>query len=73
MATNKELLNKGIKYLAGSLPLIFVGPAVIYNAFINKENGWHYLVLAVGIIFCGIGVYLAFLGLKIMVKSLFNE
>ena len=73
MATNKELLNKGIGYLAGSLPLIFVGPAVIYNAFINKQNGWHYLVLAVGIIFCGIGVYLAFLGLKIMVKSLFND
>lgn len=73
MATNKELLNKGIKYLAGSLPLIFIGPAVIYNAFINKHNSWHYLVLAFGIIFCVGGVYLAFLGLKIMVKSLFND
>ena len=73
MATNKLLLNKGIKYLGGALPLLFIGPAVIYNAFINKQNTWHYLVLAIGIILCGIGVYLAFLGLKIMVKSLFND
>ena len=73
MATNKELLNKGIKYLGGALPLLFIGPAVIYNAFMNKENVWHYLVLAFGIIFCIAGVYLAFLGLKIIMKSLFND
>ena len=73
MATDKLLLNKGIKYLAGALPLLFIGPAFIHNAFVNKQNIWHYLVLAIGIIFCGIGIYLAFLGLKIMVKSLFND
>ncbi len=73
MATNKLLLNKGIKYLAGSLPLLFIGPAIIYNAFVNKQNVWHYLVLVIGIIFCGFGIYLAFLGLKTMVKSLFND
>jgi hypothetical protein len=37
MATNKELL-KGIKYTS-LYPIIFLGPAVIYNAFMNKENG----------------------------------
>jgi hypothetical protein len=35
MGTNKELLSKGIKYLGGALPLLFIGPS-IYNAFINK-------------------------------------
>ncbi|NRT12599.1 DUF6095 family protein [Flavobacterium sp. 14A] len=73
MATNKELLTQGIKYLAFALPLLFIGPAIIYNAFINKENGWHYLVLAVGIIACIGAVYFMFKGLQTMVKGLFND
>lgn len=73
MATNKKLLSKGIKYLAWALPLLFIGPSVIYNAFINKQNVWHYLVLVIGIAICIGGVYLMFLGLKIMVQSLFND
>ncbi|TDE42721.1 hypothetical protein E0I26_12720 [Flavobacterium rhamnosiphilum] len=73
MATNKELLSKGIKYLAGALPLLFLGPAVIYNAFMNQQNVWHYLVLAIGIIACLAAMLLMFLGLKIIMKSLFND
>lgn len=73
MATNKELLSKGIKYLAWALPLLFIGPSLIYNAFINKQNGWHYLVLAFGIVICVGSVYLIFLGLKTMMRSLFND
>lgn len=73
MSTNKELLTKGIKYLAFALPIIFIGPALIYNAFINKENSWHYLVLALGIILCTGGVYMMFLGFKTMMRSLFND
>ncbi|MNS71966.1 hypothetical protein D3C72_1053580 [compost metagenome] len=73
MATNKDLLAKGVKYLTGALPLLFIGPAVIHNAFMNKQNVWHYLVLAIGIIICLVAVYLAFLGLKTMMKSLFND
>lgn len=73
MATNKVLLSKGIKYLAWALPLLFIGPSVIYNAFINKQNGWHYLVLVIGILICIGAVYLMFLGLKTMVQSLFND
>ena len=38
MPINKELLDKGIKYLLYALPLMFIGPSVIYNAFINKQN-----------------------------------
>ncbi|MDI5888076.1 DUF6095 family protein [Flavobacterium sp. LB2P84] len=73
MATNKELLSKGIKYLAGALPLLFLGPAVIYNAFMNQQNVWHYLVLAIGIIACLAAMLLMYLGLKIIMKSLFND
>lgn len=73
MSTNKELLSKGVKYLAWALPLVFIGPSVIYNAFINKQNVWHYLVLAIGIAICIGSIYLIVLGLKTMVRSLFND
>ena len=73
MATNKELLTKSIKYLSWSLPLLFIGPSLIYNAFVNKNNVWHYLVLAIGILTCLGAVYLLFLGLKTMMRSLFDD
>ena len=73
MATNKELLSKSIKYLAWALPLLFIGPSLIYNAFMNKQNVWHYLVLGIGISTCIGAVYLMFLGLKTMMRSLFND
>ena len=72
MKTNRTLLAEGIKYMAWALPLLFIGPTVIYNAFINKQNNWHYLVLAIGIT-CSVGaVYLAFKGLQTIMKSLFG-
>ena len=73
MSTNKELLSKGVKYLAWALPLLFIGPSLIYNAFINKENVWHYLVLGIGIMICFGAVFLMVLGLKTMMRSLFND
>ncbi len=73
MATNKELLSKGIKYLAWALPLLFIGPSGIYNAFMNKQNVWHYLVLAFGIMACIGAMYLMFIGLKTIMKGIFND
>ncbi|PZX94159.1 hypothetical protein DOS84_05915 [Flavobacterium aquariorum] len=70
---NKELLAKGIKYLTGALPLMFIGPTVIYNAFMNQHTDWHYLVLAIGIISCLASMYLMFVGLKIIMKGIFND
>lgn len=70
---NKEHLAKGIKYLTGALPLMFIGPTVIYNAFMNQHTNWHYLVLAIGIIACLGSMYLMFVGLKIIMKGIFND
>lgn len=72
MATNKEVLAKGVKYLFGGLPLMFIGPSVMYNAFMNKQTNWHYLVLFVGCTICIVSVLLAFKGLNLMVKALFD-
>jgi hypothetical protein len=73
MATNKDLLAKALKYLSGALPLLFIGPAVIHNAFMNQKTNLHYLVLAIGISLCFFGVYCLFIGLKTIMKSLFND
>jgi hypothetical protein len=73
MGTNKEVLSKGIKYLAGALPLFFIGPSLIYNAFMNKQNLWHYLVLAIGIIACLGAMFVMYMGLKTIIKSLFDD
>jgi uncharacterized membrane protein len=73
MADNKKLLDKGIKYMLWALPLMFLGPSVIYNAFINKQNAWHYLVLGVGIILCLLAVYFMFKGIKTLTDVLFNH
>ncbi|REH01790.1 DUF6095 family protein [Flavobacterium aquicola] len=70
---NKELLAKGIKYLTGALPLMFIGPTVIYNAFMNQHTNWHYLVLGIGIIACLASMYLMFKGLKIIMNGIFND
>mgnify|MGYP006186701945 CR=1 FL=1 len=73
MATNKELLAKGIKYLFGALPLMFMGPSFFYNALMNKQNNWHYLVLGIGIFICITAVSFMFKGIQIIMKSLFDE
>ncbi|KAF2334914.1 DUF6095 family protein [Flavobacterium daemonense] len=73
MATNKQLLGKGIKYMTGALPLMFIGPSMIYNAFMNQHTNWHYLVLGIGIVACLSSMVLIFLGLKIIMKGLFND
>jgi hypothetical protein len=52
---------------------MFIGPSVIYNAFMNQKNDWHYLVLAIGIIACLASMYLIFVGLKIIMKGIFND
>jgi hypothetical protein len=73
MATNKELISKGIKFLSGAVPLLFIGPAIIHNAFINKQNIWHYFVLVIGITASIAAIYLLFIGLNTIMKALFND
>ncbi len=72
MSTKKEQLGKGIRLLFGALPLMFIGPSVIYNAFMNKHTNWHYLVLAIGCILCILAVFLAFKGIKTLTDALFD-
>ena len=73
MSGNKKLLDKGIKYMLYALPLMFIGPSVMYNALINKHTMWHYLVLGVGIVLSLLAVYFMFKGIKTLTDVLFNH
>ena len=49
MATDKNILAKGVKYLSGALPLLFLGPIIINSAFKNQESPLYPYVLGLGI------------------------
>jgi len=73
MSTNKEVLNKGIKYLAWALPALFLGPTAIHFAFINKKQPLFPVILGIGTLVCVAAIYLIFKGIKTMMKGLFND
>lgn len=70
---NKKALYQGIQRTITAIPLMFIGPSLIYNAWINTHSNWHYLVLAVGFSICIYAVYRGFTGIKRMVAALFND
>lgn len=72
MGTNKSVLAKGVKYLAGSLPLIFLGPVVITSAFKNENHPLYVYVLVLGIIIALAAMFLIFKGITTVLKSLFD-
>jgi uncharacterized membrane protein len=72
MGTNKSVLAKGVKYLAGALPLLFLGPVVITSAFKNEKHPLYVYVLALGIIIALAAMFLIFKGITTVLKSLFD-
>ncbi|MCF4100899.1 DUF6095 family protein [Gillisia sp. M10.2A] len=70
--TNKELLGKGIKYLAGALPLTLIGPSVLYSAFNNQNHPLYIVVLIVGALACIGAIFLMYKGINTLIKSLFD-
>lgn len=73
MATNKELLSRGVKKLFIALPLMFIGPSIYYNALMNKHTSWHYVAIGIAVLVCLLSIYLAFRGIKTITDALFNE
>lgn len=73
MATNKKTLTKGISYMSWALPALFIGPAIIHFAFINKLQPIYWLILSIGIFVCLTGIILVFMGISTIIKSLFEK
>lgn len=70
--TNKEILVKGIKYLAGALPLSIMGPTIIYSAFNNQDHPLYIPILILGILAGIAAIFLMFKGIGLIMKALFD-
>ncbi|WP_159799071.1 DUF6095 family protein [Flavobacterium sp. MK4S-17] len=73
MATDKKILVRGLKYLGWALPMFFIGPVVIHSSFKNQGHPLYIPVLGIGIIICLSGIWYMFLGIRTIMKSLFEN
>ena len=71
--TNKEVLIKGLKKMGLSLFCMFLGPILLYIAFSNQEKPLYIPILIVGLLVCFFAIYMAFIGLKTILDSMFNS
>ncbi|AYN67856.1 hypothetical protein D1013_10960 [Euzebyella marina] len=72
MKTDKELLVKGIKFLAYTLVLMFMAPVVLYQAFKNQENILFWPVLIIGLVLAVGAIAMGFYSIKVLLDSLFG-
>lgn len=73
MNTDKELLAKGIKYMAIALILMFVGPTLLYVVIGNKESSTYLPLLIIGLLVCLAAILVAFKGIQTIMDSIFNK
>lgn len=73
MHTDKELLVKGLRFIAFTIALMFTAPVVVYQAFKNQEHAWFLPVLIVGIILGIAAIALGFYSIKVIMDSLFGN
>ncbi|WP_324721141.1 DUF6095 family protein [Salinimicrobium sp. HB62] len=70
--TNKGLLLKGLKFLAGALPLSFIGPVVLFSSFKNQDHAWFIPILIFALLAMAAAIYLMFKGINTVMKALFD-
>jgi len=70
--TNRKVLSTGIKYLAGALPLVMIGPSILYSAFNNQDHPLYIAVLILGILATFAAIFLMFRGIMTIVKAMFD-
>ncbi|WP_220485312.1 DUF6095 family protein [Myroides sp. WP-1] len=71
--TNRRVLQKGVKYLAITLPLLFLGPIVIHSSLKNQSNPFFIPVFGLGCIICLSSMFLLYKGINTIMKSLFGK
>jgi len=73
MNTNKQLLIKGLKFLAYTVPLIFLAAFVLSQAYKNTGHAFFIPVLIVGLILTIVAIACGFYGIKVIMDALFYE
>jgi len=71
--TNKELLLKGLKFLAYTVALMFSAPLVLFQAFKNQEHPFYIVVLILGIVLAIAAIAMGFYSIKTVIDSLFGK
>ena len=71
MATDKDLVIKGIKLLAYTLGLMFLAPIVLYQAFKNTDHSFYIPVLIIGLILAIMAIALGFYSIKVLMDGFF--
>lgn len=70
--TNKSQLLKGLKFLAGALPLSFIGPVTLFSSFKNQEHAWFIPILLFALAAMAAAIFLMFKGINTVMKALFD-
>lgn len=73
MKTDKELLIKGIKYIAYTIALMFSAPVVLYQAFKNEGHLFFWPVLIIGFVLAILAIGMGFYSIKIIMDALFSK
>ena len=63
---------RGLKIMAGALPLMIAGPVILFSSFKNEGHPWFVPILILGLLAMIIAVYLLFKGIGTIMKSLFD-
>tara|TARA_R110002072_G_scaffold256151_1_gene414979 strand:- start:80 stop:304 length:225 start_codon:yes stop_codon:yes gene_type:complete len=69
--TDTKKLAKGVKYLAFTLPLLFLSPYILTLSFLNKDNFTFYIFLIIGIAIGILAIFLFFRALRTILDSIF--
>ena len=70
---NIKLFKKSLGKIFYFIVLCFVSPVIIMQAFKNNENVLFFPVLLFGIFLASIAVYMGFIGINLMVKSMIGK
>lgn len=71
--TDKKLLLKGVKFIAITIPLLILTTYLFTLSFLNTENWVFYAALPLAIIGMAGTIRLGFKGIRIIIRSVFNE
>lgn len=70
--TDRPMLLKGLRFLAGALPLAAIGPIVIFSAFNNQDHPWYIPILTLGLLAAAGAIFLMFKGIMTIMKAIFD-
>lgn len=69
----KKIFQKGLKYLALALPLLFAAPVIVTIGFKALNKGGGYLILILGCMLILFTIALVTQAFRLILKSLFSK